>query len=363
MSEIIKVAIGGSGRSGHSIHFKTLQNLKNHFEIVALADELEERHAEAEASGARVYKDYRDMLKDGGFDMFINALPTPLHHPATVEAIEQGYHVVCEKPLARKVQEFDEMCQKAQEYGKLLAPFQQNRFQPFFTKLQEVVNSGVLGELISIRSIWNNFSRRWDWQTYQKNIGGSLYNTGPHAVDQMVTLMGDECDMPNVFCQMKSIHDFDGDAENFCSLSLYGEGLPLMEITINSFAAYDFGPRYCISGTRGSLVGGELELKWKYFSSEEAPHHEMWKPWSINRQYPSETLPWKEFNWSVENADLKNATGYTMTSLPSAPEAFYKNIHDVYHKRDKPIIGHSQVRRQLEIIEEAHRQNPLPKKI
>ena len=47
--------------------------------------------------------------------------------------------------------------------------------------MQEVIASGVLGEIVHIRSSWSGFQRRWDWQTRQDLWGGSLLNTGEAA--------------------------------------------------------------------------------------------------------------------------------------------------------------------------------------
>ena len=128
--------------------------------------------------------------------------------------------------------------------------------------MQEVIASGVLGEIVHIRSSWSGFQRRWDWQTRQDLWGGSLLNTGeaahsllpsqgmytlstrlcrhsvdirscvydaalivaalagPHAVDQALCLFGWDR-TPEVFCRMDSrMHGFEGDAENHCTLCL-----------------------------------------------------------------------------------------------------------------------------------------------
>ena len=81
----IRVAVGGQGRSGYGIHCKHLRQDTGRFEIVAAADQLPERRAEAMADfDAHVYEDWRPMLEEGGFDLFVNALPSPLHVDASI---------------------------------------------------------------------------------------------------------------------------------------------------------------------------------------------------------------------------------------------------------------------------------------
>jgi len=86
---------------------------------------------------------------------------------------------------------------------------------------------------------------------------------------------------PKIFCQMESIQPFGGDAEDFCTVTLYDKNSPVIEVLISSYLAYPLGDQYNISGTYGGLSGNARELKWKYFDPEKAPKQKMWKPWSV----------------------------------------------------------------------------------
>ncbi len=361
--KILRVAIAGQGRSGYSIHAEWLKKSTDNYKIVAVADQLPERRADAEREfGARAYKDYKELIKAGGFDLFVNALPSPLHVPASIKAMNAGFPVVCEKPMARTVKDFDKMVAASRKTGQLLAPFQNNRLQPFFLKILEVVKSGVLGEILHVRSSWSGFARRWDWQTIQCNMGGSLFNTGPHAIDQALMLFG-EREEPHVFCRMKCNNKLGGDAEDFCSLTLYGEKSPQVDILLSSYQAYPQGDFYSISGTLGGLSGGHESFKWKYYDPKKAPKQKFWNTWSVDRGYPKETLPFVEKSWQIDDATAKGPrSGYTLPSFQSAVKAFYDNVHDAVVKDAKLIITLPQVRRQIAVLEEAHRQNKLPRK-
>jgi len=360
--KIIRVGIAGQGRSGYNIHAACLKNKTDKYKIAAVADQLAGRRRDAvNEFGARAYADYSDLIRAGGFDLFINALPSPLHVPATIQALKAGYNVVCEKPMAKSVAEFDKMTLAAKKTGFLLAPFQNSRLQPFFDKIMEIIKSGVLGEIIHVRTVWSGFGRRWDWQTFQKNMGGTLFNTGPHAVDQTLMIFPENVE-PKVFCRMECKNRMGGDAEDFCALTIHGPGAPTIEILLSSYLAYPQGERYNISGTLGGLSGGEMELRWKYYDPKKAPKQKRWTKWSVNRQYPYEKLPWVEKTWKVNPDEAKKSVGYTLRSFPSGPERFYNNIYNVLHGNEKLLITLPQVRRQIAILEEAHRQNKLPRK-
>ena len=66
------------------------------------------------------------------------------------------------------------MIAAAKKNKRLLAPFQNSRFDAFYKKINEVIDSGVLGEIIHIRTNWSGFARRWDWQTRQADAHRAL---------------------------------------------------------------------------------------------------------------------------------------------------------------------------------------------
>jgi scyllo-inositol 2-dehydrogenase (NADP+) len=107
---------------------------------------------------------------------------------------------------------------------------------------------------------------------------------------------------------------------------------------------------YSDSGTCGGLVGGTRKLTWRYFDPDAAPKHDMWL-WSVDRRYNREELDWIEETWTSEEAP---------ESPRSGPEGFYDNVFDVLQNGAEPLITPEQSRKQIAVIEECHRQNPLP---
>lgn len=347
---VIRVAIAGQGRSGHDIHVACLATMPERYRLVAVADPLPERRHEAEADyGARSYAETGEMLAAGGFDLFVNATPTPWHVPATIQALEAGYHVLCEKPMAPSLAEFDRMTAAARAAGRILAPFQNYRGLPFFREIQRIISSGVLGQLVSVRSRWGGFSRRWDWQTFQCNQGGNLYNTGPHPVDLSLQFFPEDV-MPQVFCRMGCYNEFGGDANDFCALTLHAPGQPHVEVFISQYQAYPQGDMMVIDGTRGSLAGNSQALRWKYYDWAQAPRQELWTPWSLDRQYCGETLPWVEEAWSIDDA----------RPFRTGEQCVYDSLYQAISEGAELFVTLPQVRRQIAVLEEAHRQNPLP---
>jgi scyllo-inositol 2-dehydrogenase (NADP+) len=350
-ARVLRVGILGQGRSGYDIHLRWLREVPDQYKVVAVADQLADRRSAKTELGAKTFRDYRDLLADRSLDLdlVVNALPSFLHSPGTVDALNAGYNVVSEKPHGRTVRDFDAMVEAARQNRRRFFPFQNSRFYPYFIKMREVIASGKLGKIVFIRSNWSSFGRRWDWQAIQEYHGGNLLNTGPHPMDHAVMLFGEKA--PKVFARLASENPF-GDADNFANVILHGPGAPTIEVVVSSFQAYPQGDQYNVSGTCGGLAGGASGLKWKYFDPKKAPKHKFRGTWSDKRSYCREDLPWVEETWTPP-ADPVG--GFQVLS-----RGFYNNVYDVLERGADPIITHAQVRRQIAIMEEAHRQNPLP---
>lgn len=347
----LRVAVIGQGRSGHNIHVAALKGMTDRYEIVAVADPLEGRCDDAvNATGCAAYTDYKEMLRRDDLDLVVNATMSPDHVPVTLEIMDAGHNVLTEKPIARYAADVDKLITRSKETGKLFAIFQQSRFAPYFQQVLKVLDSGVLGRVIQINIAFNGFARRWDWQTIQDMSAGSLLNTGPHPMDQALRLFGFDT-MPKVHCIMDRVNTF-GDAEDHVKVLLTGEGKPTIDLEISSCAPYSKS-MYEIYAQYGGLVGTANHLDWKYYKLEEAPDQHLTREPLEGRQYCREDLTWHEESWDIPE-EQKNWFGWMA-------QQFYGNLYEALTKGAPLAIPPEQVRRQIEVIEECHRQNPLSK--
>lgn len=229
--------------------------------------------------------------------------------------------------------------------------FQQSRFANYFQKVKEIIAGGNLGRIAHISIQFNGFARRWDWQCCLDFNGGNLANTGPHPLDQALNLMDNYGEMPNVFCHMDRLNTF-GNAEDYCKLILTAKDRPLIDLEISSADAYPLYT-YKIHGTNGTLKGTMAHIDWKYFKSEEAPAQKLIRETLTAGEeklpaYCSETLKWYEESWD----------GDPQAPFIAAVEEYYTQIYRLFTENRPHDIRIEQVRQQLAVIEEAHRQNP-----
>lgn len=348
---VLRVAILGQGRSGRDIHGAHLSKDTERYRIVAIVDPLEERRARAQSEyGCDTYADPAPLLKRSDLDLVVNAAPSRFHVPLTLQFLEAGFNVLCEKPLASRAADVDRLIAASEGSGKLLAIFQQSRYSPAFLQLRKVIDSGVLGDIVQVSIAYSGFSRRYDWQTLTSEMGGNLLNTGPHPLDQALQLFGTDA-TPRVTCFMRRTTTL-GDADDHVVLILSGEGRPLLHLEISSCCKYP-GSTYNVYGTRGGLSGDTRRLEWQYYDPAAAPPLQLitapiHKP-DGTPAYCSDSLEWQREEWT-------SPQGQGLFETMSG--TFYSMLYRTLTEGAPLEITPQQVRRQIAVVEEAQRQNP-----
>ena len=115
-----KLGVGVIGCGGISMfkHFPALVKLKHRLELTGFCDIVEERAGNACQKygdpGAKVYVDYRRLLEDETIDVVYVLTPNVSHSLITVDALEAGKHVLCEKPMAATLAQAERMLAAAQ---------------------------------------------------------------------------------------------------------------------------------------------------------------------------------------------------------------------------------------------------------
>ncbi len=110
------------------------------------------------------YTDFREMLeKEKDIEAVVIALPLHLHADVSIECMERGKHVLCEKLMARNVAECRKMIKTAESTKRILSIGHQRHYSMLYAQSLEMLNTGVLGDIKAIRALWHrNFS--WLWQ-------------------------------------------------------------------------------------------------------------------------------------------------------------------------------------------------------
>ncbi|MFQ5854111.1 MAG: Gfo/Idh/MocA family protein [Anaerolineae bacterium] len=192
----VKIGVLGTGVIIRDYHMLALQdNPKG--EVVAAGNlHAESLHRLARDFGIpRAYTDFEEMAGDPNIDAVIIGLPNYLHAPATIQMLEAGKHVLCEKPMAMTVAEGEQMIEAAQRAGRKLMIAHMWRFDREIIWLRDLVASGRLGKILKAKShaIWLHEGPRPESWFVKREFagGGSLADMGVHSIDTLRFVLGD----------------------------------------------------------------------------------------------------------------------------------------------------------------------------
>lgn len=192
----LKIAVIGCGGIANQKHLPALKNQSDKCEIVAFCDIIKERAEKAceeyGVQGARVYEDYRELLKEKEIDVVHVCTPNVSHCPITCDAFEAGKHVMCEKPMAANTEDAQKMLEAWRASGKKFTIGYQNRFREDTQTLKRACEAGDLGEIYHARAHAVRRRAVPTWGVFPNKAlqgGGPLIDIGTHALDITLWMM------------------------------------------------------------------------------------------------------------------------------------------------------------------------------
>ncbi|MFC0262182.1 Gfo/Idh/MocA family protein [Fontibacter flavus] len=188
MSKKIKSAIVGTGFIGPA-HLEALRRIPN-IEVVALCEvNIELAREKAELLGIPHAYTFEDMLQNPEIDVVHICTPNFLHYSQSKAALLAGKHVICEKPLATKIEEAEELVAIAKEKGLVNAVHFNLRYYPMVRQMKNMRENGELGEVYSIMGSylqdWLFLNTDYNWRLEPDKSGDSraIADIGSHLLD------------------------------------------------------------------------------------------------------------------------------------------------------------------------------------
>ncbi|MBA3710396.1 MAG: Gfo/Idh/MocA family oxidoreductase [Planctomycetes bacterium] len=212
----VRIGIIGIGTMG-THHVELVMGKKiPRCDLQAICDTDPERLAKY--STVRAFTDSRQLIRSGLVDAVIVATPHFDHTTIGIDALENGLHLLTEKPISvhkadceKLIDAYKKRPKKSQLFGAVF----QVRTEPAYIKLHQLIKSGELGEIRRINWIQTDYFRTeayyasGGWRaTWRGEGGGVLTNQCPHTLDLMQWLFG----LPTkvrAFCGMGRWHDIE----------------------------------------------------------------------------------------------------------------------------------------------------------
>lgn len=204
MKKIVTCAIAGLGNRGNDVYGNYEFVRPDEMKVTAVADPVPgKREAAKERYHLKdedCFETVEDLLKKPKLaDVIVIATQDKQHVPQAIEAIKLGYHVLCEKPVSPSLEECRKLQEAAHKYNRIVAVGHVLRYTPFYMKVKELIDSGRIGEVVSMQAMekvcyWHQAHSfvRGNWRCKEETSPMILAKCC-HDFDIFVWLLGKEC--------------------------------------------------------------------------------------------------------------------------------------------------------------------------
>jgi predicted dehydrogenase len=279
MAKLIKVGIIGCGGIANGKHMPALKKVED-CKMVAFCDIVIEKAEKAAKEygtpDAKVYADYKELLADPEIDVVHVCTPNRSHSFITVDALEAGKHVMCEKPMAINSAEAKKMLDAAKRTGKKLSIGYQSRFRDDSQYMKAEAEAGTFGEIYYAKATALRRRAVPTWGVFLNEYeqgGGPLIDIGTHALDLTLWMMNN---YKPKYCVGTSYHKLNKDTDQG---NMWGNwdpdkftvedsafGFVVMEngatiVLESAWALNTLDVREAVTTICGTLAGGDMSGK------------------------------------------------------------------------------------------------------
>jgi len=192
MSEPVRWGLLSTARINEAILDGAAQSDRTHVVAVASRDSSRAEEYAREHGLERAYGSYEALLEDPDLDVVYVSLPNSLHVEWSIRALEAGKHVLCEKPMDRRVDAVERAFDTADRAGRLLMEAFMYRHHPQTRKAAELVRAGAIGELRQVRSLFSfTLADDADVRMLPELDGGALMDLGCYCISMQRLLAGE----------------------------------------------------------------------------------------------------------------------------------------------------------------------------
>ncbi|MDR1532185.1 MAG: Gfo/Idh/MocA family oxidoreductase [Clostridiales bacterium] len=308
--------------------------------VLAAADILPERAAEAQAAGLTGYCSAGGLLADDRINTVILTVPNHLHKEMCVKAAEAGKHVITEKPAALSVSELDEMEAACRKAGVVLTAHQNRRWDRDMLTAKYALDSGIIGKIFTIESKLHSANGYMhEWHLYKKYGGGMMYDWGVHLIDQILFMMP-RAKIEYIFADIKKVlHE---EVDDYFKILMKMDNGITAHIELSTYIL-DYQPRWLVGGDKGTMIV-------KDFACGGA----VYKTGKLLEKLPpqiaeTEAGPTRQFAPVPPGGIITEA----LPEIQTDPNEFYRNLRGVINGQGELKVKIPEVRRVLSVMEAA----------
>ena len=262
----IRFAIIGCGR----IAQRHAGHIKSKGVLAAVCDVVKEKADQlAKEYDAIPFYSIDELLKaEAGIDVVSVCTPNGLHAEHSIKALQAGFHVLCEKPMALRVTDCEKMISSAEKAGRRLFIIKQNRYNPPVVAVKKALDEGRLGKIYSIQlnCFWNRGMDYYknSWKGTLKLDGGTLFTQFSHFIDLLYWMLGDIIDVQSMMHNYAHRGTIEFEDTGVAMLKFANGAIGSVNYTVNSFGKNMEGS-LTIFGEKGTVkIGGQYLNELEY---------------------------------------------------------------------------------------------------
>ncbi len=243
--------------------------------LAAIADILPEKASHLAARyKARPYPSAEALFAAEKPDVVAICTPNYLHAPQSIFALENGAHVLCEKPMCGTSLEAQSMIAAAAATGRHLFVVKQNRFNPPVRLLHRMIAQKKLGRIHSfqVNAIWNRPPAYYSgspWHGQKDKDGGILFTQFSHFIDLLSWLLGDVAEVRSFNDNFQLRGLVDAEDTGVAILRLANGAIGTLHYTVGAYAANMEGS-LLVLGEKGTVrIGGQYLNELDYFRVQD----------------------------------------------------------------------------------------------
>lgn len=332
---MLVVAYIGFGNSVCRYHLPYVERRKDTVKVKYIYRRQEDRVGDEEREtwypDITFTTDIDQVMNDPEVNLIVVNTPDQFHVSYTMQALEHGKNVLCEKPFALTAKQASDVFAYAKEKGLVVMANQNRRFDADMRTVRKVIESGVLGEILEVESHYDYYR-----PSIANHVGfGILYGLAVHPIDQMIGQFGKP---KKVVYDCRSF-DHPGESDDYYDIDLFYDHMKAI-VKTSYYVKLDY-PRFIVHGRKGSFLMPALGHQ----SSQKA------KPGPVEISF--EPLP--EDKWGTLSYIDENGQDITK-KVPTEIQDYgliYDNLYDVIFNGGQKVVKDEEVIEVLRIIEEA----------
>ena len=327
----VRFAVVGCGHIGK--RHATMVQRNDESELIALVDVRAKSDLGLENfEGVPFFNSIQELMdSDLEYDVVNICTPNGLHSDQAKIALENGNHVVCEKPMGLSKDNCESLIYTALQHSKQVYGVMQNRYSPPSVWIKDVIERKLLGDIfmVQLNCYWNRddrYYKKGSWKGTKDLDGGTLFTQFSHFIDIMYWLFGDIDNIQGKFADFTHKSSTDFEDSGFVSFDFIKSGMGSLNY---STAIWDrnLESSMTIIGSKGSVkIGG---------------------------QYMNEIVHCNIENYEMPELPPSNPANDYGTYKGSAANHHYiiENVVDSLKKRKKPTTNALEGLKVVEIIE------------